>query len=115
MKRLRAIALLCVCAAVAGEARAAAANEPHSLTAVRAAANPIIRPEMLKGEDGENINGPSLIRAPRWLKKPLGRYYLYFAHHQGTYIRLAYANNRLGPWISSAGSRASRTCSTTPT
>ena len=98
MKRLRAIALLCVCVAGAGQTRAGAADEPHSMTAVRAAANPIIRPDMLKGADGENINGPSLIRAPRWLKKPLGRYYLYFAHHQGSYIRLAYANNPLGPY-----------------
>jgi hypothetical protein len=80
-------------------ARAAApAEAPRRLTAVRSAVNPIIRPEMLKGEDGDNINGPSLIRAPRWLKKPLGRYYLYFAHHQGTYIRLAYANNPEGPY-----------------
>jgi hypothetical protein len=29
---------------------------------------------------------------------PLGRYYLYFAHHQGTYIRLAYADDLAGPW-----------------
>ena len=38
--------------------------------------NPIIRPEMLPGPDGENINGPSLIRVPSWVKNPLGRYYL---------------------------------------
>jgi hypothetical protein len=67
-------------------------------SAVRAPVNPIIRPEMLAGDDGSNINGPSLIRAPRWLKKPLGRYYLYFAHHQGTYIRLAYADRPEGPY-----------------
>ena len=36
--------------------------------------NPIIRPEMLPGRDGENINGPSLIRVPAWVKNPLGRY-----------------------------------------
>ncbi|MBI2946207.1 MAG: hypothetical protein HYY23_01070, partial [Verrucomicrobia bacterium] len=53
--------------------------------------NPIIRPEMLPGKDGNNINGPSLIRVPGWVKSPLGRYYLYFAHHSGQYIRLAYA------------------------
>ena len=44
-------------------------------------AGPIIRPEMLPGADGENINGPSLIRVPSWVKNPLGRYYLYVAHH----------------------------------
>jgi hypothetical protein len=28
----------------------------------------------------------------------LGNYYLYFAHHGGTYIRLAYADALTGPW-----------------
>lgn len=60
--------------------------------------NPIIRPEMLPGKDGANINGPSLIRVPDWVKNPLGRYYLYFAHHGGKYIRLAYADDLRGPW-----------------
>lgn len=60
--------------------------------------NPIIRPEMLPGTDGENINGPSLIRVPDWIKDPLGKYYLYFAHHVGAYIRLAYTDSLTGPW-----------------
>jgi hypothetical protein len=60
--------------------------------------NPIIRPEMLPGKDGFNINGPSLIRAPDWLTNRLGAYYLYFAHHGGKYIRLAYADRLEGPW-----------------
>jgi len=47
---------------------------------------------------GNNINGPSLIRVPAWVAQPLGRYYLYFAHHQGKYIRLAYADRLEGPW-----------------
>ncbi len=59
---------------------------------------PIIAPEMLPGADGHNINGPALIRVPEWLPKPLGKYYLYFAHHGGTYIRLAYADRIEGPW-----------------
>lgn len=61
--------------------------------------NPIIRPDMLKGDDGENINGPSIIRTPHWLPNPLGKYYLYFAHHHGSYIRLAYADDLEGPWL----------------
>lgn len=65
---------------------------------VRFAQNPIIRPDMLPGADGENINGPSLIRVPDWIEKPLGRYYLYFAHHGGKFIRLAYADRLEGPW-----------------
>lgn len=57
------------------------------------------------GGSGRNINGPSLIRIPEWLPRPLGRYYLYFAHHQGKYIRLAYADQLEGPWqILSGGS-----------
>ncbi len=47
---------------------------------------------------GENIQGPSLIRVPAWISDPLGRYYLYFADHKGTYIRLAYADDLAGPW-----------------
>jgi hypothetical protein len=43
---------------------------------------------------GDNINGPAAIRVPEWIENPLGNYYLYFAHHQGTYIRLAYADRQ---------------------
>jgi hypothetical protein len=53
---------------------------------------------MLPGDDGSNINGPSLIRAPDWLPGRLGRYYLYFAHHRGRHIRLAVADELEGPW-----------------
>jgi hypothetical protein len=58
----------------------------------------IISPSMLPAADGDNINGPSLIRVPDWVPGRLGRYYLYFAHHHGTYIRLAYADDLLGEW-----------------
>lgn len=70
------------------------------MNATRCENNPIITPSMpgLEGADGENINGPSLIRVPDWLPDPLGRYYLYFAHHNGTHIRLAYADAPEGPW-----------------
>lgn len=68
------------------------------MRAVRLDANPIIRPNMLPGDEGGNINGPSLIRVPDWVANPLGRYYLYFAHHAGEHIRLAYANEPAGPW-----------------
>ena len=67
--------------------------------------NPIIRPENIgfSGQDGDNINGPSLIKVPGWLERPLGKYYLYFAHHRGNYIRLAYSNCLQGPWVVHAG------------
>jgi hypothetical protein len=47
---------------------------------------------------GGNVCGPSLIRTPDWLACALGRYHLYFAHHLGSYIRLAYADRLEGPW-----------------
>ncbi len=59
---------------------------------------PIITPD-LHPSIGENIQGPSLIRVPEWVENPLGAYYLYFADHKGTYIRLAYADDVLGPWF----------------
>ncbi len=63
----------------------------------RLSANPIIKPHM-DARMGENINGPSLIRVPDWLPDPLGKYYLYFAHHKGAYIRMAYSDHLDGPW-----------------
>ncbi|MEL7154112.1 MAG: hypothetical protein AAFN51_10070 [Pseudomonadota bacterium] len=47
---------------------------------------------------GDNINGPSLIHIPDSIADPLGRYYLYFSHHKGQHIRLAFANRVEGPW-----------------
>ena len=62
--------------------------------------NPIIYSDMpgLEGEKGTNINGPSLVKVPEWVKSPFGKYYLYFAHHGGQYIRLAFADDIKGPW-----------------
>lgn len=59
--------------------------------------NPLITPAS-DPSLGDNINGPSLIRVPEWVPNPLGRYYLYFAHHRGTYIRLAYSDAVEGPY-----------------
>lgn len=75
----------------------AAAFAQKEITFKRFTENPIITPAQL-GEDGENINGPSLIKVPDWVPNRLGKYYLYFAHHQGEYIRLAYADDLRGPW-----------------
>ncbi len=58
---------------------------------------PIVRPDM-DASMGGNIAGPSLIRVPDWVENRLGRYYLYFADHRGTYIRLAVADALTGPW-----------------
>jgi len=65
---------------------------------------PIITPQ-LDASLGPNIQGPSLIRVPDWISGRLGKYYLYFADHKGRYIRLAYADDLVGPWrVHAAGS-----------
>lgn len=48
---------------------------------------------------GSNVQGPSLIRIPDWVPDAMGKYYLYFADHKGSYIRLAYADQLVGPWF----------------
>lgn len=63
--------------------------------------NPIITPATFGprgSKDGENINGPTLIRVPAWIEEPLGKYYLYFGHHKGRHIRLAHAEHPEGPY-----------------
>ncbi|HEX3996454.1 MAG TPA: hypothetical protein VHX39_35225 [Acetobacteraceae bacterium] len=64
---------------------------------VRLCDGPIIAP-WLHPSIGVNIQGPSLIRVPDWADGSLGTYYLYFADHKGSYIRLAYADALTGPW-----------------
>jgi hypothetical protein len=63
----------------------------------RFSTNPLITP-VSSPTLGDNINGPSVIAVPDWLPNPLGRYYMYFAHHAGSFIRLAYADDLNGPW-----------------
>jgi len=81
---------------LAASATAAAPSLP--LEVRRVAEAPIITGDLLPGDDGASINGPSLLRVPAWVKNPLGRYYLYFSHHAGKYLRLAYADRLEGPW-----------------
>jgi hypothetical protein len=84
------LGLLLIAAAVAGQ-------EPIEVTVTRLPDNPII--SLSSSETlGNKINGPSVIRVPSWIENPLGRYYLYFAHHKGRFIRLAYADTIAGPW-----------------
>lgn len=88
--------VICIGLVLGGNAYAQITVTPPVIT--RFSQNPIITPEMLPGIDGDNINGPSLIKVPSWLPNPLGQYYLYFAHHKGDYIRLAYSDQLEGPW-----------------
>ena len=64
---------------------------------IRLVDGPIVSPQT-HHSIGHNIQGPSLIKVPDWVAAPLGRYYLYFADHKGSYIRLAYADEITGPW-----------------
>lgn len=82
----------------------ALADAPSPPEVIRLGAGPIIVAHM-DGRMGANIQGPSLIKVPDWIANPLGKYYLYFADHRGTYIRLAYADELTGPWtMHAAGS-----------
>ena len=94
MKPLRLF--LCLSAFVLSSALLSAAE--FQVRAERVGAGPIVDASLLPGEEGQSINGPSLIRVPDWVSNPLGRYYLYFAHHAGKYVRLAYADRLEGPW-----------------
>ena len=71
--------------------------ESADVNVTRLAGGPIITPDM-DDRMGGNIQGPSLIKVPDWVNNPLGKYYLYFADHRGTYIRMAYADEVTGPW-----------------
>lgn len=83
---------------------AAYSAEALNINITRLGGAPIITPEM-DVRMGGNIQGPSLIKVPDWVENPLGNYYLYFADHRGTYIRMAYADKVTGPWtIYSPGS-----------
>jgi hypothetical protein len=91
-----ALALACF-AIVATMVFPISADAAYPTRATRLPQNPIVTPES-SDTLGDNINGPSLIRVPGWVKHPLGKYYLYFAHHGGKFIRLAYAAELQGPW-----------------
>jgi hypothetical protein len=88
------LALLLVPAAAAGERPQ---PEVRVVKVTRSPKNPLITPVSGK-RIGHNINGPSVIRVPDWIENPLGKYYMYFAHHGGDHIRLAWADSLHGPW-----------------
>jgi hypothetical protein len=83
-----------LCLIVAGTAQPPAAPR---VAATRLQANPLVTVKS-SASLGDNVNGPAVIRVPSWVTQPLGRYYMYFAHHKGEHIRLAYADSLTGPW-----------------
>ena len=79
--------------------------EALPFTAQRLAHRPIITvdnsprlQQLAEAEGYININGPSMILVPDWVEHPLGKYYLYFSHHKGDFIRMAYGDMPEGPW-----------------
>ena len=87
--------IFCVCLLASFASASAVADSKVEVR--RFAENPIVDAS-LSPTLGDKINGPSLIRVPDWVQNPLGKYYLYFAHHKGKFIRLAYADKLSGPW-----------------
>ena len=75
----------------------ALAQPTPSVHATRLTQNPLITVDT-SASLGGNVNGPTVIRVPDWVDRPLGRYYMYFANHMGAFIRLAYADAVTGPW-----------------
>ena len=45
-----------------------------------------------------NINGPSVLRMPDWAAGKQAAFHMYFGHHKGKSLRLAYADRLEGPW-----------------
>jgi hypothetical protein len=95
--RLKGSGSLIVVGALALLPMQPAGNTPVPVSAVRLKQNPLITVETSRSL-GDNVNGPSIIRVPSWIPHPLGRYYAYFGHHKGQFIRLAYADAIAGPW-----------------
>lgn len=86
-----------VCAAYVVVPLASEAQSAPSLNPRRFTQNPLITVSSSPTLGG-NVNGPTVIRVPDWVSRPLGKYYMYFANHMGDFVRLAYAERLTGPW-----------------
>src|SRR5262245_40981128 len=72
-------------------------SAPGAVHVTRFATNPLVTVRS-SSTLGANVNGPTVIRVPSWVQKPLGKYYMYFGNHRGVFIRMAYADALTGPW-----------------
>ena len=97
MTRSALLCLTLVLAAVPILARPAQQPSPGPVRVTRFATNPLVTVKS-SATLGANVNGPTVIRVPSWVKQPLGKYYMYFGNHRGVFIRLAYADAVTGPW-----------------
>lgn len=76
----------------------------------RFATNPLISVENVTRATAQNLDrpgpaapfvsfaGPSVIRVPEWIDGAPGLYAMYFAHHKGGHLRVAFADDVRGPW-----------------
>ena len=100
-----AAVLAAVTAASLGSQTASAQHDADDIIRMNNS-NPIIFRDMFPSStrsDGDNIDGPSMIRIPSFI--PNSRransnadYYLYFGHHDGDWIRMAWSANPTGPF-----------------
>jgi hypothetical protein len=100
MTRTLAVSVLAAIVMRHGVVHQPVAAQTRAVVAVKATRlpqNPLITTRS-SASLGDNINNPTVIRVPAWIDRPLGRYYMYFAHHMGAHIRLAYADAVTGPW-----------------
>lgn len=86
------VPMLVAAFASVGLAQASAPLSPR-----RFATNPLITVSSSPALGG-NVNGPTVIRVPSWVERPMGKYYMYFANHLGDFVRFAYADAVTGPW-----------------
>ena len=77
----------------------AIAATPHVrlCSVTRAPENPLIAPATHTGISN-NITMPSVVKMPAALAGNYGAYWMYFAAHDGHYLRLAHADAPTGPW-----------------
>ena len=71
------------------------------LTDTPLVASGIFVPAALAGLEPDalaNINGPSVLRMPDWAAGKQAAFHMYFGHHKGKSLRLAYADRLEEPW-----------------
>jgi hypothetical protein len=97
MRTVRRHQVACVVAIGAIAAAFERSPQAQSIAVKRLQQNPLVTVDS-SPTLGVNVNGPTVIRVPDWVERPLGRYYMYFGNHRGDFIRLAYADAVTGPW-----------------
>ncbi|MGC4080927.1 MAG: hypothetical protein QM736_02095 [Vicinamibacterales bacterium] len=94
---LTAIVSASIAAGAAPGASPRGEQQPPAMSVRRFPQNPLITVRS-SATLGGNVNGPTVIRVPSWVQRPLGTYYMFFANHMGEFVRLAYADALTGPW-----------------